>query len=94
MAKEPLTIKLDPESELARVLSAADELPVVLDSNGKRYRLSPAGEDIGAGDEPDAAHVRAVLAETVGSWADLDIDRVIADVYAARQTGSRPAERP
>jgi hypothetical protein len=84
MAKEPLTITLGPTSELARFLAASDAAEVFVDSNGKRYRVSPVTEDIAAGDEPDSARVRSVLAQTVGSWADLDIDRVLAEVAAAR----------
>ena len=42
--------------------------------------------------DPDA--VLAAIAETAGSWADVDIDNFIADVYAAREAGSRPAHRP
>lgn len=59
---------------------------------GKLFRLKRADqEDIAY--EPDPERVRQVLAETVGSWADLDIDAVIADVYEARRAGSRPPDR-
>ena len=42
----------------------------------------------------DPAAVLAAIAETAGSWADVDVDNFIADVYAAREAGSRPARRP
>ena len=31
---------------------------------------------------------------TVGSWKDIDTDALIADLYRARQEGSRPPSRP
>jgi hypothetical protein len=38
--------------------------------------------------------VRAMLAATAGSWADLDSDPMIRESYEARQAGSRPLDRP
>ncbi|MCL6536966.1 MAG: hypothetical protein K6U77_13025, partial [Armatimonadetes bacterium] len=43
---------------------------------------------------PDPDAVRAALSETVGSWADLDTDAMIADIYRWREEGSRPTDRP
>lgn len=48
--------------------------------------------DLWTGYDPDA--VRAAIDATAGSWADLDVDAVIAYVYRAREEGSRPADRP
>ena len=48
MAKEPLTIHIDPESELAQFLADAGETPVVLDSNGVRFRVIRAEGDLWA----------------------------------------------
>jgi hypothetical protein len=39
MTKEPLTITLEPDSDLARALADAD-VAVILESNGVRYTLS------------------------------------------------------
>ena len=41
---------------------------------------------------PTKADYEASLA-TLGSWRDLDPDALIADVYRAREEGSRPATR-
>jgi hypothetical protein len=30
----------------------------------------------------------------IGSWSDLDADKLIADIYRWREEGSRPATRP
>lgn len=49
-------------------------------------------QDIWAAYDPE--RVKKVLAETGGSWADLDTDRLIADLYRAREEGSRPVPRP
>ena len=51
-------------------------------------------DDIRAGYDPDPAEVRRTLAETAGSWADLDADQLIEEVYEARGAGSRPIDRP
>lgn len=93
MTNDALTIELDLDSELGRALDAAEQ-SVVLVRNGVRYRVSRDDHDITAGYEPDPEQVRATLAATAGSWADLDIDQVIRDLYEARKTGSRPPERP
>ena len=55
MANKPLTIQLDPESELARILAAAEETPVVLNSNGVRFRVMRAEGDLWANYDPEAA---------------------------------------
>ena len=42
----------------------------------------------------DAEAVRTAIAETAGSWSDVDADKLIAEIYEAREQGSRPASRP
>jgi hypothetical protein len=64
--------------------------PQQIDRGGVVFRLSRE-EDITY--EPDPELVRKTLKATAGSWADLDLERVIADLYAAREAGSRPPER-
>ncbi len=61
-----------------------------MELNGERFQLSretPLDRDY---TDEEAAHIRAVLAETVGAWADLDTDQMIADLYRHREMGSRP----
>ena len=48
--------------------------------------------DIWAGYDPEA--VKEAIAKTAGSWADLDTEAIVADIYRAREQGSRPGSRP
>jgi hypothetical protein len=96
MANEPRkVIKVTAHSELARLLTEAGDLPLLLEKNGAVYRLEPverSREDIFAGYDPEK--VKKAIAETAGSWKDLDTEQLIADIYRARKEGSRPATRP
>jgi hypothetical protein len=89
MAKEPLTITVDPDSELARVLDAADARPVVLDSRGVRYRVEP--EDVFARYDPRQA--LAALRRGRGALKGVDTDKLLADLAEQREQDSvdRPA---
>ena len=42
----------------------------------------------------DLELVREAIAATTGSWADLDIEAIVEEVYRAREEGSRPISRP
>lgn len=46
-------------------------------------------EDIFEGYDPEK--VKAAIATYAGSWAYLDTDKMIEEIYAAREKGSRPA---
>ena len=95
MANTPRRIKVAPDSELGRLLTEAGGEPLLLETNGKLYRLTRMGterEDIWEGYDPKK--VKEAIAATAGSWADLDTDKLIADIYRAREEGSRPATRP
>jgi hypothetical protein len=89
MGTTPKTIKVTPESTIENLLSDADVEPVLLDKDGTIYRLSRADavDDIWAGYDPEK--VLQVLDEFAGSWSDVDTDRLIADIYEARERGSR-----
>ena len=92
MAKEPLTIHIDPESELAQVLAAAEETPVVLDSNGVRFRVIRAEEDLWAGYDPEA--VLEGLREIAGTLSADEGEHMKALIYRGREEGTRPITRP
>lgn len=92
MGTETKRIRIEPGSELARLLDEAGDTPVLLEKNGEMYRLTRAGADIWTGYDP--AKVRTALAKTAGSWADIDTDKLITDLYRAREEGSRPITRP
>ncbi|MBI4493147.1 MAG: hypothetical protein HY690_10195 [Chloroflexi bacterium] len=70
--------------------------PVLIERDGQLYRLEPEEthqtQDIWAGYDPEK--VREVLDKVAGGWADLDIEGLIANIYRAREQGSRPASRP
>jgi hypothetical protein len=56
------------------------------------YYLTPHSsdpDDLWAGFDP--ATVKEAIAKYGGSWKDLDADAMIAEVYASRKRGSRPA---
>jgi hypothetical protein len=87
MAKEPLTITLDPASDLARALAEA-EAPIVLDSNGVRYTVER--EDVFAG--YDAQAVLRGLRQSRGALAGVDTEELLADL--AEQRRQDPTHRP
>ncbi len=95
MTREPRRIRVEPGSEFERLLAEIGETPVLLDNDGELYFLDRAegeSENIFHGYNPEL--VREAITATAGSWADLDIDAIVADIYRAREEGSRPATRP
>ncbi len=91
MATAPKTVQVTAETALPELLDDAAHAPIILERDGERFRLS-RDEDIAY--EPDPEYVRATLAATLGSWADLDVDEMIREIYEAREAGSRPFDRP
>jgi len=83
-------ITVTADTDLADLLDKAASSPVRLERNGIVYRLSREDEDVWPAPDPD--RVREVLRATVGSWADLDADELIAELYRAREEGSRPVD--
>jgi hypothetical protein len=79
-------------TNLAELLDDAELEPITLERGGVRFRLSRDDERIAY--EPDPEAVRAALAASVGTWADLDVDEIIRDIYEAREAGTRPLDRP
>ncbi len=105
MIHTPKTIHVEPGSELDRLLHELDDAPVELEQHGVRYRLIRLAEtsidrplqladeqDIWAGYDPE--NVRASMHAAAGSWHDVDTEALKADLYRAREEGSRPPERP
>lgn len=84
--------KVKAGSPLAQLIDEASLTPVLLEKDGILYRLAPEEDDIRAGYDPEK--VKKALAETAGLFADLDTEKLIADIYAARAQGSRVAQRP
>jgi hypothetical protein len=86
------TIRVTEDTTVAQLLDDASREPIIDERDGERFRLSLDYED--TTDEPDPEYVRATLAATLGSWADLDVDEMIREIYEAREAGSRPIDRP
>ena len=91
MATAPKTVRVTTETALPELLDDAARAPIILERDGKHFRLS---RDEDSAYEPDPEGVRAMLAVTAGSWADLDIDTMIREIYEAREAGSRSLDRP
>lgn len=92
MANARKPVRVTAETDLPALLDDAAHAPVLLERDGELFRLARADEEIAY--EPDPTLVRRTLAATAGSWADLDVDRVVHDLYEARSAGSRPPGRP
>jgi hypothetical protein len=82
MNREPLTIQIDPDSEVARVLAGAGEVPVVLDSNGVRYTVNREPTDLLAGYSPQRA--RNALRQSSGAFKGMDIEALKQELRAQR----------
>jgi hypothetical protein len=93
MSIELKRIRVSPGSELAALLEEAADTPLLLEKDGRLYRLAiEEQEDIRADYDPEA--VREVIARTAGSRSDVDADKLIAALYRAREEDSRPISRP
>ncbi len=89
MAKAERKIKVAAGSELDKLLAQASDSPLLLEKNGELYRLARINkekDDIWEGYDPDK--VREAIKATAGKWANLDADKLIEDVYRAREQGS------
>jgi hypothetical protein len=78
MVEKSIPIRVTSETDLPSLLDEAAKGPLLFERDGEVFRLA-LGDDIAY--EPDPERVRQILAETAGSWADLDIDAIIADIY-------------
>ena len=72
------------ETKKPRELKRNDKVVAVLSPVVKTEKEAPT---------PSKAAWQKSLA-AVGSWSDLDSDKIIADIYRWRKEGSRPATRP
>jgi hypothetical protein len=63
----------------------------------ERLRVHAATSDATSSElfkDYDPQAIRAAIEQTAGSWSDVDVDAFIADLYAAREAGSRSMNRP
>ena len=92
MAKEPLTITIDPDSELGRALVETDGSPIVLERNGARFRVTRELDDPWADSDPEK--VRAGLRAVAGTLTPDEGERLKELIYRGREEGTRPIDRP
>jgi hypothetical protein len=92
MAKEPLTIVIDPDSELGRALDETDGEPVVLLRNGTRFRVTRDPDDPWANYDPEK--VRDGLRKFAGMLTPEEGERIKELIYRGREEGTRPITRP
>ena len=92
MSKEPLTITIDPDSELGRALDERGDDPVVLVRGTSRFRVTRDPADPWT--SYDAAKLREGLRKVAGLLTPEDGDRIIETIYRGREEGTRPLGRP
>lgn len=85
-----VTLRVDPQSEIAKALEAMDTEPVVLVSNGERFRVSrdettPADDDV---------EFEEALQAVFGILSPEEGERRIQEIYRWREEGTRPIDRP
>ena len=81
LAVAPKRLRVNADTNLEQVLEAARSSSVLLEKDGVTYWLEEAG-DIWRGYDPEK--VRAAIAATAGSWADMDTDALLSNLYRAR----------
>jgi hypothetical protein len=91
MLREPKTIAVDPDSELAHLLDQAAERPIFLERNGIRFLLS---REENSWPEMSDEEYQRVLDETIGMLPEEEGEQMLAAIYRAREEGSRPVDRP
>lgn len=92
MAKEPLTITIDPDSELGRALDDSADEPVILIRDGTRFRVTRESDDPWANYDPES--VREGLREIAGILSPEEGERMKELIYRGREEGTRPIDRP
>jgi hypothetical protein len=92
VAKESLTIVIDPDSELGRALDETDGEPVVLLRNGTRFRVTRDPDDPWANYDPE--RVRDGLRKFAGMLTREEGERIKELIYRGREEGTRPITRP
>ncbi len=88
------------DAELATLIKAAVSTgePLRVKANGTTFvvhverETEAATTDIWADYDPEK--LRVALRGFAGSWSDLDADELNANLYRAREEGSRPTNQP
>jgi hypothetical protein len=88
MSTEPLTITIDPDSELGRALAGPVGSPVVLTLKRKRFRVIREPDDPWADYDPEK--VRAGLRKYAGMLSPEEGERIKETIRRGREEGTRP----
>ena len=98
MRSEPLTITIDPDSELGRALDESGDEPVVLVQGATRFLVIRQSIDSRADDDPwanyDPEKVREGLRKVAGLLTPDEGERMKDMIYRARDEGTRPIDHP
>ena len=92
MAKDPLTITIDPDSELGRALEKTNGGLIVLLRGTSRFRVIRDPDDPWATYDPES--VREGLREIAGTLSPAEGERMKELIYRGREEGTRPLTRP
>ena len=91
MNTEPITITIDPESELGRALEVSQE-PVLLISGSDRFTVSREASQASGDHEVDT--FRRALHKIAGMITPEEAERRKELIYRSREEGSRPTNWP
>jgi hypothetical protein len=92
---QPKRIKVEPGSELARLLEEANKTPLLLEKDGLLYHVTASGpkeKDIWADYDPQ--RVRAGLTESAGALSGVDRKQLLEDIHASREQRRSGDNRP
>lgn len=93
MYLQPKRIKVEPGSELARLLEEVGEAPLLLEKDGVLYHVTPSSqEDIWADYDPQ--RVRAGLKESTGALVGVNTTELLLDIHQSREQKERSGNRP
>jgi hypothetical protein len=91
VAIAPKTVKVESDGEVAQFLSQVAESPVLVETNGTRYRIVREKEDPFANYDPERA--RAALDRFFGSLTGVDVEALLEELreQRAQDRQGRPA---
>lgn len=84
-------VSIQPESDTAKLLEQASETPLIVESGGRRFRITQDPADPFADYDPSRA--RQAIEEGFGALVGVDIEQLKADLWEQRNQDSlgRPA---
>lgn len=93
MATTPKTIQVTETTELPALLDDAAHVPLILERDGQRFRLSrESADDLWANYDPE--RVRTGVRQFAGTISVEEGERLKALIYRGREDGAQPPERP